>query len=229
MNRGETNFNFNSSTREGNTINNKIRDIYDLILDEDLDEALYELEELNKKYPNIVDVYHLKFKIYCIKENYNLAEKVIDKAEGLFYGSEKIKSDREYLEKIKISKKSENLILERYEDLFKEKEIEKVKDEPKEYSSSSHYYYSALNYRIMNKPNSMYYLEAQKVYNNMNVKKEKVKNYDSTLYNALYYKELNEYGKALKLLNSILEEDSKNEDALRIKIGIIKELKYRNN
>ncbi|MBQ3421216.1 MAG: hypothetical protein IJH34_06025, partial [Romboutsia sp.] len=60
MNKGETNNNFNSLLEEKNIFNERLREVYDLILDDNFDEALYELEEVNKRYPNIADVYHLK-------------------------------------------------------------------------------------------------------------------------------------------------------------------------
>ena len=78
----------------------------------------------------------------------------------------------------------------------------------------------------MEKSDNMYYLEAQKVYESMNDKKNK--NYDSVLYDAMYYKDLKEYGKALNIINLILKEDNKNEDAIKAKIRIIKELKNKN-
>ena len=61
---------------------------------------------------------------------------------------------------------------------------------------------------MMEKSDNMYYLEAQKVYESMNDKKNK--NYDSVLYDAMYYKDLKEYGKALNIINLILKEDNKN-------------------
>ncbi|SFU62065.1 hypothetical protein SAMN04487886_107717 [Clostridium sp. DSM 8431] len=79
---------------------------------------------------------------------------------------------------------------------------------------------------MMEKSDNMYYLEAQKVYESMNDKKNK--NYDSVLYDAMYYKDLKEYGKALNIINLILKEDNKNEDAIKAKIRIIKELKNKN-
>ena len=79
---------------------------------------------------------------------------------------------------------------------------------------------------MMEKSDNMYYLEAQKVYESMNDKKNK--NYDSVLYDAMYYKDLKEYGKALNIINLILKEDNKNEDAIKAKIRIIKELKNEN-
>lgn len=142
MNKGETNNNFNSLLEEKNIFNERLREVYDLILDDNFDEALYELEEVNKRYPNIADVYHLKFKVYCIKGNYYLAEKVIMEAEKLFSENEKIQEDRDYLRKVKISKRNEYLDLEQYHNLTQDKEKE-IKDKKNVDVSSR--YYRALN------------------------------------------------------------------------------------
>ena len=64
---------FKSLLDEKYIYSKKVNKVYDLILSENYDEALYELENINERYPYMVDVYHLRFKIYCIKENYTFS------------------------------------------------------------------------------------------------------------------------------------------------------------
>lgn len=214
---------FKSLLDEKYIYSKKVNKVYDLILSENYDEALYELENINERYPYMVDVYHLRFKIYCIKENYTLAEKVLNSAETHFSENEKIKEDRAFLRKVKQSIYNQHLLDGEYEKLVKLTEKDIQKDEPKNITSSS-YYYRALSYRMLKDENSKgYYNQACRVYNNLT---SKVKNDFSTLlYKALCYKDMKDYSEALRIVNSILQKDCENIEALKVKMSIVKELK----
>lgn len=217
---------FTSLLDEKYIFSEKLNSIYELVLSENYDEALYELEIINKRYPYMTDVYHLKIKIYCIKQNYELAEKVLKKAETLFAENEKIKEDREYIRKIKQVIYNKHLLDRKY-DMLKETCDEDIRvNGPKNVAQSS-YYYRALSYRMLkDKKSNVYYSQACKFYNDFTGKTEV--DLMPYLYKALCYKDMKEYGKALRIVNNILQQDCNNKEALKIKISIIKQLKNRN-
>ncbi len=214
---------FNSLLNEKCIFNERLKKVYELILSEDYDEALFELEGMNRRYPYMVDIYHLRFKIYCIKDKYSLAEKVLTEAENLFDGNEKISEDRAYLTKMQNMLNNEYLKNKEY-DVLAEKTDKEIAAGKAGSTSASSYYYRALSYRMLNNENSnAYYKEACKVYDNLSSRKEK--DFSIYLYKALCHKDMKEYGEALKIVNSILQKDYENKEALKIKISIIKELK----
>ena len=203
---------FNSLLNEKCIFNERLKKVYELILSEDYDEALFELEGMNRRYPYMVDIYHLRFKIYCIKDKYSLAEKVLREAENLFDGNEMQNMlNNEYLKNKEY-------------DVLAEKTDKEIAAGKAGSTSASSYYYRALSYRMLNNENSnAYYKEACKVYDNLSSRKEK--DFSTYLYKALCHKDMKEYGEALKIVNSILQKDYENKEALKIKISIIKELK----
>ena len=214
---------FKSLLDEKYIYSKKITKVYDLILSENYDEALYELENINERYPYMVDVYHLRFKIYCIKENYILAEKVLKSAEILFSENEKIREDRIFLRRVKQSIYNQHLIDGEYEKVAEMTE-EDIQSGNSNNISSSSYYYRALSYRMLKDENSRgYYNQACRVYNNLTGKMEK--DLSKLLYKALCHKDMKEYSEALRIVNSILQKDCENKEALKIKMRIIQELK----
>lgn len=216
---------FKSLLEEKQILNRKLTVVYDLIINEKYDEALYELENLNKRYPYIADVFHLKYKIYCIKGNYNLAGRVLREAEVKFKNNEKIKADRIQLNAICNSMKNSYLKNGEYERLI-EKSNEEIKEKGNNEDAMSAYYYRALSYRLLGDKNQkLYYNEANKVYNNMH--EDDNENLESYLYEALCYRDLKEYGKALKLVNHVLSKDKDNKEAIKIKSLIVRELSLR--
>ena len=216
---------FKSLLDEKHIYSEKINEVYDLILSENYDEALYELENINKRYPYMVDVYHLRFKIYCIKENYILAEKVLISAEVNFSENEKIKEDRAFLRRVKQGIYNQHLINGDYEKIAEMAEKD-IKNGDSNNIVSSSYYYRALSYRMLkNEDGKGYYNQACRVYGNLTGKAEN--NIFKLLYKALSYKDMKDYSEALRIVNSILQKDCENKEALKIKMSIVKELKKR--
>lgn len=61
---------------------------------ENYDKAIEDLDKFISKYPLIVEGYHIKYKIHCVKKKYLEAKKVVDYAVKLFPESDKLKKDK---------------------------------------------------------------------------------------------------------------------------------------
>jgi tetratricopeptide (TPR) repeat protein len=61
---------------------------------ENYDKAIDDLDKFISKYPLIVEGYHIKYKIHCVKKKYLEAKRVIDFAIMLFPESQKLQEDK---------------------------------------------------------------------------------------------------------------------------------------
>ncbi|WP_294354129.1 hypothetical protein [uncultured Clostridium sp.] len=148
----------------------KLRKVFLHIKKYEYDEALYELQELKKRYPYMSDIYNFEFKIYCIKKKYVLAKRVSDEALKRFPKNKKIESNQKFINDILLNYKEQINFFDIDEDMGNniEKIKRKEKKENKLQEVMDHHYYRVLSYRMMkSESEDKYYNEANRVYKNL--------------------------------------------------------------
>jgi tetratricopeptide (TPR) repeat protein len=231
----------------------RLKKICGFIKYENYDEAIKDLDEFNRKYPLIVEGYHIKFRVHCIKKRYIEAKKVIDYAMKLFPENEKLQQDEMMIQDLlkdyeeALYKVKDNKYLEASNEDLRNLSFEKAKvyAEENDTNNTIKYLEKAISYEgdkvdrearscIMN-----HYLKAEqydKLIKNSEVLVKEEDSRDPSLMSAYYYRALsfrmlnkdNEkkyYNEACKIYKNVTISKPTNIDAYLLRVLCHKDLK----
>ncbi|MBD7912322.1 MULTISPECIES: hypothetical protein [Clostridium] len=231
----------------------RLKKICGFIKYENYDAAIKDLDEFNRKYPLIVEGYHIKFKVHCIKKKYFEAKEVIDYAMKLFPENEKLKQDKIAIDtKLKdyenvLYKLNKNKKAEASTEDLRNLNFEKAKvyAEENDVNNTIKYLEKAISYEGDNVDReARYYImnhylstkQYDKLIKNSEVLVKEEDSKDSSLMSAYYYralsfrmlnkdKENKYYGEACKIYKDITISKPTNIDAYLLRVLCHKDLK----